>query len=275
MTTRSAGGAEVPILGFGTYQLYGENCVTAVRDALEMGYRHVDTAEFYDNHRAVGEGIDAATVSRDQVFLTTKVWKTNLERDRVLDVGRTALEQLGVHSLDLLLIHWPNESVPIAETVEAMNELQRDDVVRHIGVSNFSAAQLREAVEVSATPIVTNQVRYHPGRDRNELLELAHEEDLLITAYSPLAKGDLVSDTTLRNIGDRYGKTPAQVALRWLIQQPRVIAIPKAASRDHRDENRRVFDYSLTETEMRQIFDRGDGVPNVLEGNLTQEPVDP
>ncbi|MFB6266408.1 MAG: aldo/keto reductase [Halodesulfurarchaeum sp.] len=266
MHTRSAGEATVPVLGFGTYQLYGDECATAVRDALEMGYRHVDTAEFYDNHRAVGEGIDAASVAREDIFLTTKVWKTNLERDRVLDVGRSAVEELDVDSVDLLLIHWPNESVPIEETVGAMNELQRDGLVRHIGVSNFSPAQVRGAIRASQTPIVTNQVRYHPGRNVNELLSLARDEDFLVTAYSPLAKGDVLDNDLLERIGERYGTSPAQVALRWLIQQPRVVAIPKAATRDHRYENRQVFDFSLSDQEMRRLFELGGDVPEIEGG---------
>lgn len=255
MESKSAGGATVPTLGYGTYNLYGQECEQAVRDALEMGYRHIDTAEFYDNHVAVGAGIDAAAVSREDVFLTTKVWKTHLEPADVHSVARSAIRDLDTEYVDLLLIHWPNESVPIEETVTAMNELQREGLVRHIGVSNFSVAQLRDAIAASQTPIVTNQVRYHPGVDRQDLLQVAIDEGVLLTAYSPLAKGDVTGEPVLEEIGDRYDKTPAQVALRWLIQQPNVLAIPKAASRDHRYENRQVFDFSLSDAEMRRVFE--------------------
>ena len=268
MEYRETGGAKIPVLGFGTYNLYGETCKEAVRDALELGYRHVDTAEFYDNHRAVGRGIESASVDRDEVFLTTKVWKTNLESERVKDVARTALSELGTDYVDLLLIHWPNESVPIEETIGAMNELQRDGLVRHIGVSNFDVDQLVDAKEASQTPVVTDQVKYYPGFSQRELLEFAIEEDVLLTAYSPLAKGDVLEEPVVTEIADRYGKSPAQVALRWLIQQPQVLAIPKAETRDHRYDNLQIFDFSLSPTEMRELFELGDAIPSGFEEKL-------
>lgn len=257
MEFREAGGATVPVLGFGTYKLYGTECEKAVRDALEMGYRHVDTADFYDNHIAVGKGIEAASVPREEVFLTTKVWKTDLEADQVRSVAEGALRDLEMEYVDLLLIHWPNDSVPIEETVGAMNELQRDGLVRHIGVSNFSVAQLRGAMVASQTPILTNQIEYAPGIDRTGLLEFALENDILLTAYSPLRKGKVLEEPVLAEIGERHGKSPTQVALRWLLQQSNVLAIPKAATRDHRHENLQVFDFSLSPAEMRRIFDLG------------------
>lgn len=268
METRSAGGATVPVLGFGTYNLYGDTCQQAVRDALEMGYRHIDTAEFYDNHRPVGRGIAEASVPRSEVFLTTKVWKTNLEADDVHDVVRTALEDLGTDYVDLLLVHWPNEAVPIEETMRAMNELQREGAVRHVGVSNFSIDQLTGAIDASQTPIVTNQIPYDPHTDQRELLEFAAEAEVVLTAYSPLGKGGVLDDPLLARIGDRYDKSPAQVALRWLVQQPMVVAIPKAADRDHRYENRQVFDFELDPAEMREIFELTGPVEPALEAVL-------
>ncbi|MFB6081652.1 MAG: aldo/keto reductase [Halanaeroarchaeum sp.] len=268
METKSSGGATVPSIGFGTYKLTGDDCANAVRDALEMGYRHIDTAEFYDNHTAVGEGIATSSVDREDVFLTTKLWKTNLEASRVHQRTMDALEALGTEYVDLLLVHWPNEEVPIDETMEAMNELQRGGSVRSIGVSNFSVEQVREAMAASATPIVTNQVRYHPLDQQPTLLEFALEEDLLVTAYSPLGKGEVVRNETLAEIGAKYDATAAQVTLRWLVQQPPVVAIPKAATRDHRYENRQVFDFELTDEEMRRIFALGNGTPDDLIARL-------
>lgn len=253
METKDAGGASIPTLGYGTYGLYGEECAQAVRDALEMGYRHLDTAELYDNHRGVGRGIAESAVHRDAVFLTTKVWKTNLEPDRVRTMVQDAVAALGVEYIDLLLIHSPNESVPLEDTIRAMNELQHEGVIHHIGVSNFSIDQVTAAMNASQTPIVTNQIEYHHRIRRDEHLAFAAEHDLLITAYSPLNKGRGLDDPVLDDIGRRYGKTPAQVVLRWLLQQPRVIPIPKAADRTHRFENLHVFDFSLTEEEMRTI----------------------
>ncbi|MFB6070816.1 MAG: aldo/keto reductase [Halanaeroarchaeum sp.] len=261
MEEKSAGGTTVPTVGFGTYKLSGAECENAVRDALEMGYRHVDTAEFYDNHGAVGRGIAAASVARDDVFLTTKVWKTNLEHSRVLQRTHDALDALDTDYVDLLLIHWPNESVPIEETIDAMNELQREGAVHAIGVSNFSVAQLEAAREASATPIVTNQVEYNPLSPQPDLLEYALDHDVLLTAYSPLGKGDVLQHESVRSIAADHGTTPAQVALRWLVQQDPVVAIPKAANRDHRYENLHVFDFELSNEEMRALFELSGEVP--------------
>ncbi len=268
MKYRSAGGASIPVLGFGTANLYGDTCEQAVRDALEMGYRHVDTADFYDNHRAVGRGIDSATVPRSEVFLTTKVWRTDLDPDSVHDVATTALEDLDKEYVDLLLIHAPSESVPIEETIRAMNGLQREGAVRHIGVSNFSIGEVAAAMDASQTPIVTNQVRYEPETDRQDLLQFCLDEGVLLTAYSPLGTGNVLENQTLKRIAGGYGKSAAQIALRWLIQQPGVLAIPKAATRDHRYENLQIFDFSLTDEEMREIFDLTAGLQDPLAGKL-------
>ena len=268
MDEKSFGGTTIPALGFGTYRLQGETCENAVRDALELGYRHIDTAEFYDNHEAVGRGIEAASVDREDVFLTTKLWKTNLEADAVHSRARDFVEALGVDAVDLLLVHWPNESVPIEETIEAMNEVQRDGLARAIGVSNFSVPQLDAAMEASATPIVTNQVQYHPLSVPTDLLEFAADDGPLITAYSPLGKGAVATNGTLQEIGGAHDKTPAQVALRWLVQQDPVIAIPKAESRDHRYENSQIFDFELTDAEMRAIFDLSGGISDSLAKGL-------
>ena len=254
-------GVEVPALGLGTYQLRGQTCADTVREALERGYRHVDTAEFYDNQRAVGRGIAEADVDREAVFLTTKIWRSNLRREDALHSARESLDRLDLEYVDLLLIHWPVESIPVAETLDAMTDLRAEGRVRHIGVSNFSVAQLREAIDVADAPILTDQVRYHPFTDRSDLLESCIEEDVLLTAYSPLAKGKVTRDETLAAIGDRYGKTAAQVALRWLVQQDHVAAIPKATGTQHLRENLAVFDFELTDEEMGRVFE--------LQGGLT------
>lgn len=193
-------------------------------------------------------------MSREDVFLTTKVWKTSLEADQVRSVTRTALEAMETEYVDLLLVHAPNDRVPIRDTMGAMNELQRSGAVRHVGVSNFSVDQLQAAMESSLTPIVTNQIEYHPRKRQDDVLEFALDNDVLVTAYSPLSKGGLSNDPVLSEIGSRYEKTPAQIALRWLVQQTNVLTIPKAASREHRYENRQIFDFSLSSEEMRTIF---------------------
>lgn len=247
-------GVEIPVLGFGTWKLDGEKCKTAVEDALAVGYRHVDTAQLYGNERAVGAAIEDSPVDRDDVFLVTKVRRQNLAPEDVRRTVSKSLERLGTH-VDLLLIHSPSETVPLEETIATMNDFQDEGVVRHIGVSNFSVAQWKAAIEASATPILTNQVEYHPFAADADVHEFCLEHDLLVTAYSPLAEQAVIGTDTLRRIGDGYGKSEAQVALRWLIQQDNVAAIPKAATRAHRRENFDVFDFELSDEEMNRIGD--------------------
>lgn len=264
----SVHGEEIPVLGFGTYKLTGRDCVHAVSEALAVGYRHIDTAEMYGNQSAVGRAIAQADVDRTDVFLTTKVWRTNLAYNNVLQSAADSLAELDTDYIDLLLIHWPSRSVPIDETIGAMNQLQKEGNVRYIGVSNFSVDQMNGALDASATPIFTNQIKYHPLHHQNEILEFCLDNDILVTAYSPLAKGQVLTAATLQEIGDRYGKSAAQVALRWLVQQPMVAAIPKAGSRDHINENFDIFDFELTADEMEQIFDLHGGLLSRLRNKI-------
>ena len=249
----TAGGAAIPKLGIGTWQNTGDQCVETVRHAVEMGYRHVDTAQVYDNEREVGEGIAAADVPREDLFLTTKVWRSNLRADDVERSVRESRDRLGVEYIDLLLIHWPHPRVPVEETLGAMAALQSEGVVRHLGVSNFTRGQLREAMDAVDGPIVADQVQYHPYRDQSDLREFCVANDVALTAYSPLARGDVLDDPDLAAIGERYDKSAPQVALRWLVQQEGVVAIPKATGRDHLEANLDVFDFSLTDEEMATI----------------------
>lgn len=248
-------GERIPSIGFGTWSLTGKNCKKAVKDAIEMGYRHIDTAQFYDNEREVGAAISESEVEREEIFLTTKLWKNNVSYERAKSSFRESLKKLGTGYVDLLLIHWPVDSVPTEETVRAMNELQSTGKVRKIGVSNFSVDQLEEAMEVSETPIFTNQVKYNPFNLQDSVLQYCKEEDIMLTAYSPLGKGRIIGNEKLSEIGDKYGKSSAQVALRWLVQQDKVSAIPKAGSKKHRRENLDIFDFELNENEMKEIFD--------------------
>lgn len=259
---------EIPALGLGTYQLRGEQCVESVATAIELGYRHIDTAEFYENQREVGRAIADSLIDEDELFITTKVWRTNLAAEDVHESARRSREKIGIDSIDLLLIHWPSRTVPIRETIGAMNELQDAGVVDHIGVSNFSVGQLEEAMDVSRTPIVANQVKYHPYHEQGELLAASLEHDVMLTSYSPLAKGSVLDDDTLARIGDRYGKSAAQIALRWLVQQDLVAAIPKATGRDHLAANLDIFDFSLTDEEMEAVFDLQGGLLASLRSRL-------
>ena len=222
-----------------------------VRDALELGYRHIDTARAYENEAEVGRGMADGGVPREEIFLTTKLAHSRLRADQVREQLERSLRALATGYVDLLLIHWPNPAVPLEETLGAMAELREQGMTRHIGVSNFPAALLREALELA--PVIADQVEYHPYLGQSELLELARERDVMITAYSPLARGEVLDDPVLRGIGDAHGKTPGQVALRWLLDQPRVSAVPKASSHENRQANLEIFDFELSEGERGRI----------------------
>lgn len=259
METVTVRGVSVPALGLGTYTMKGGTCRTACRRAFEMGYRHVDTAQMYDNEEAVGAAIRECDVPREAFFVVTKLLRRNLAPEDVRTSFRASLDRLDTEYVDLLLIHAPSRSVPIPETIAAMNELQDRDLVDHIGVSNFSIDQCREARAASTSPILTNQVKYHPFHAQDEMRVFCAENDLMLTAYTPLARTRVSDADVLREIGERHGKTPAQVALRWLIQQPMVSTIPKSADPGHLRENFQVFDFTLTDEEMNRVFDLGDG----------------
>jgi diketogulonate reductase-like aldo/keto reductase len=251
--TVEAGGAQIPALGLGTWQNTGPQCAETVETALELGYRHVDTAQMYDNEEQVGRGIAAADVDREDVFLTTKVWRSNLRADDVRASVQASLDRLGVEYVDLLLIHWPHPRVPVEETLGAMAELRDEGLVEHLGVANFTRSGLRAALDATDVPLVTDQVQYHPLVDQTDLREFCVANDLALTAYSPLARGKVLGDETLAEIGARHDRSAAQVALRWLVQQAGVVAIPKATGRAHLEENIAVFDFSLTDAEMDRI----------------------
>ncbi|WP_224450482.1 aldo/keto reductase [Haloprofundus salilacus] len=263
----TAEGVDVPVLGFGTWPMKGETCRTAVQHALDTGYRHIDTAKMYNNEGAVGQAIADSEVPREDVFLVTKIRRQNLAHDDVLSTVEESTQRLGTE-IDLLLIHSPSRTVPIEESISAMNELQERGIVEHIGVSNFSVEQMRQAIAASDTPILTNQVKYHPFKSQSEILEFCIENGVILTAYSPLGQGKVIGNEVLEGIGEQYGKNATQVALRWLIQQEMVAAIPKASSQTHIEENFEVFDFELTDEEMDRIFDIQGGLLSRLRSLL-------
>jgi 2,5-diketo-D-gluconate reductase B len=244
-------GTTVPKLGFGTWQLEGRDCQEAVEDALAIGYRHIDTARGYGNEEHVGRGIAAAGVPRNEFFLTTKIAPDDYAPDDLRRAADDSLQKLGVESLDLLLLHWPNPDFPLEETLGALIGLRDEGLTKHVGVSNFPAGMLREALALA--PIFTDQVEFHPFLGQDALVELAVEKDFMVTAYSPLARGKVPEDPILRAIGEAHGKTAGQVALRWLLDQPQVAAIPKASSHERRVENFEVFDFTLSDEERARI----------------------
>ncbi len=255
--TISAGGATIPALGFGTARMTGKTCQQAVELALEVGYRHLDTAQLYDNEEAVGAAIEASDVDREDIFVVTKIHRDNAAYDAVLESTRESTKRLGLECIDVLLIHAPSQHVPLSETIEAMNDLQAAGRVEHIGVSNFSVEQLERARELSETPIVTNQIKYHPYHHQPDLLEYCVEHGICLTAYSPLAEGAVPGDDRLAEIGEPDDTSAPQVALRWLIQQPMVAAIPKAATPAHIEANASVFEFELDDEQMQAVGELG------------------
>jgi 2,5-diketo-D-gluconate reductase B len=244
-------GTPVPRLGFGTWQIEGSDATEAVRDALEIGYRQIDTARAYGNEAEVGAGIAAGGVAREEIFLTTKIFPGDFEPDAVNAAAEDSLRSLRTDYLDLLLLHWPDDSVPLERTMSALVGLREAGKIRNLGVSNFPAGLLAQALEHA--PVFCDQVEYHPFLGQDRLLELARANDVLVTAYSPLAHGRVPGDPTLTEIGEAHGKTAGQVALRWLLDQPGVSPIPKASSHERRVENFEVFDFSLSDEERERI----------------------
>lgn len=283
-------GTEVPAVGLGTGWMSGEECADAVETALELGYRRIDTAQMYGNEGAVGRGIERSDVPREDVFVTTKLNRSliesmgytlttgrpletgirrgNLKKERVADSVERSLERLGTSYVDLLLIHAPGVRVPVRETIEAMNHLRDEGKVSNIGVSNFSRELLERAVEVSDSPILSNQVKYNVFYEQDEVLDHCVENDMMLTAYTPLNHGKRLEDEVLVEIGKRHGKTPAQVTLRWLVQQENVSAIPKASTRGHQEENIDIFDFELDDYEMERIDALDGGIVDTVKSKL-------
>ena len=247
-----ASGHAMPLLGLGTWQLRGDECTRVVQMALEMGYRHLDTAYNYKNQVAVARGLQASGIERGEVFVTTKIWPDALQYAQVHRQFAECVEQLATDYVDLLLVHWPNEAVPLAETLKAFDEIAASGRARSIGVSNFSPALIDQAREVASVPIVNNQIELHVGNVDTALLEHCRVHKVAVTAYRPLAKGDAADDMTLAAIGDKHGKSAAQVALRWLVQQE-IVAIPKASSEQHLRANMDIFDWTLDAEEMGRL----------------------
>ncbi len=245
-------GTRVPALGFGTWRLDGEACREGVEHALALGYRHIDTAQGYANEERVGAALERSGVRREDIFLVSKVRPSNFAGDAAERSTRESLGALRTEYVDLMLLHWPELSVPLEQPLGALARLQAEGRVRHIGVSNFPPSLVARAAEI--TPLFCNQVEYHPYLSQTRLLAEAEVRDMLLTAYCPIARGRVLTDPVLRDIGERHAKTPAQVALRWLVQQPRVAAIPKSSSAARREENLDLFDFELSDDEVDAIF---------------------
>ena len=255
----SVHGVTVPALGLGTYKLTGSAAVAAVRHALDVGYRHVDTAQIYENETEVGQGIAASGVPRDQIFLTTKVWRDSLAPESVKRTTEESLRRLGTDYVDLLLMHWPTDSVPLEDTLGALADLRDAGETRLIGVSNVPPGMMRRALEIEPS-LATNQVEYHPYLGQDALLGIVREAGLFLTAYRPIANGRVTEDATLREIAEAHGATPVQVAIAWLLAQDRVAAIPKSGTPAHIAANLAAQDLTLAQDEIAAIdaLERGE-----------------
>lgn len=255
MKFKTIQGVEVPEIGLGTHRLIGKECEDIVKLALNLGYRHIDTAQSYKNEKEVGAAIKRSRVGREEIFLTTKIWHTSLEKKDVLKVAENALRVLDTPYVDLLLVHWPNKEVDIEKTLESFLSLRDQGKALNIGVSNFPLKHLKEVNEELAAPIFCNQVEYHPLLEQFDLLDYVAEQDIMLTAYSPLAQGQALEVPLLKELAEKYGKSPAQIALRWLIEQEQVVAIPKASTKEHLQENLDIYDFALEDDDFYAIDD--------------------
>ena len=245
-----AKGAEIPVVGLGTWTLRGKECTRLVEQAIAAGYRHLDTAQLYDNERAVGEGVRASG-RRKEIFVTTKVTPENL---RAADLERStheSVQKLGFEP-DLLLIHWPNRQIPLAETMGALNKVKREGLTRHIGVSNFTVALIGQAVKLSEAPLVCDQIECHPFLDQSKVRAACAKHGIAVVAYSPIARGGADGDKVLTKIGKAHGKSAAQVSLRYLVQLAMVV-IPRTSRPERLKENIDIFDFELTAGDMKEI----------------------
>ena len=253
MITISAQNKQIPALGYGTWQLRGDDCRKGVEKALEIGYRHIDTAQIYENEAEVGAGIKSSGLKRSDIFLTTKVWIENLATGVFQKSVDESLKKLKVDHVDLLLIHWPVTNIPFAEQLKALHAVQKEGKTTLIGVSNYTVAQMTEVTEKIGAKVATNQVEYHPYLSQKPLLDYMRAHDMFLTAYCPLARGKVADDPVIAKIARKHNKTAGQITLRWLVQQQNVAAIPKAGSEKHIRENFEIFDFKLDESEMKEI----------------------
>lgn len=252
---RTAGQANIPVLGLGTWQSKGQDCIDVVSQALQMGYEHIDTAQAYDNEVEVGKGIKQSGVARDKFFLTTKIFPDDMkfEPEKLHKAAERSLKNLDTDYVDLLLLHWPDERVDLAKTIPALCELQKQGLARHIGVSNFNIANIIEAKKYADVPLVVNQVEFHPFIKQDTLQTFLNNHHMVLEAYSPLARGDVFDNELIKQIADKHDITPAQVSLAWILSNKDRVAIPKTSNPDHLQGNLAAMKVQLSAEELEQI----------------------
>lgn len=249
-TVTMKNGGEIPMIGAGTWSLELEEAGQSVRKALEVGYNHVDTAEGYRNETEIGKVL--RDYERSNLFLTSKVLPSNLHYDDVLESCEASLNRLDIDYLDLYLIHWPNGAISVRETLQAMRKLYEEGKVRNIGVSNFSKYQLRIALRIAEIPICVNQIEINPWYYPEALVNFCQDNDVVVTASAPLGRTQVLEDELIKDLAEKYGKSPAQIALKWEVQK-NFVTIPRSTSEKHIAENLRIFDWELEDGDVEKI----------------------
>ena len=245
--------ARIPVLGYGTYGMAGADIRRMLPAALKAGFRHIDTAQIYRNEGEVGEVVAASRIARDELFITTKVWVENYSPRTFAASVDASLRKLCSDHIDLLLLHWPNDSVPLPDQIGALNAVAEAGKVRHIGVSNFNKALMAQAIALSKRPLVTNQFEYHPYLNQSGLIDATRRAGLAVTAYCGMAVGRVLSDPVLALMAARHGRSIAQIVLRWLIQQDGVVALSRTTNEARLAENLGAFDFELDVADMQAI----------------------
>jgi len=261
----SKSGLSIPSIGLGTWELRGRKCRRVVRKALEIGYRHIDAAAMYENESEVGSGIADSSVDRKEIFLTTKINTIEVNNEGIVDAFHKSLSDLKTDYVDLLLIHWPAFSTNLGDMLEIMYGIKESQKARAIGVSNFNTTLLNECTRLGFEDIYCNQVEYHPFLSQEILLKKMNEMDVIPVAYCPICRGDVAKDSAIIELSEKYNKTPAQVTLRWVIQQQSV-AIPKSAKKRRLKENIDIYDFEIDDQDMDRIHSLARGqrlVPNL------------
>ncbi|RIY01546.1 aldo/keto reductase [Aureimonas flava] len=267
-----AAGARIPAIGLGTYRLEGETCARMVSEAIGVGYRHIDTARMYGNEVEVGEGVRASGVDRDALFVTTKIWFEQLAPDDFMKSAEAAVRALDIGPVDLLLIHWPNAAIPLEGTIDALNRARDEGLTRHIGVANFNAALLEKASALTRHPLACNQVEYHPRLSQETVHATCERLGMAMIAYSPIGQGkDLLADPAITEMAARYGRTPAQIVLRWEIEQPMVGAIPRTSNPKRLAENLDVFGFELQDEDRRRLHEMSRGRRRLVDPSFAPE----
>jgi len=246
-------GIGMPKLGLGTFRMQGDECRAAVESALALGYRHIDSAEMYANEEAIGAAIAEAKVPRGELHVTTKVWHENLAPDAIRRAFDASLKKLRLDHVDLYLVHWPSRSADWGAVFETLMKLKDEGRTRAIGVANFTTALLKVAVEEIKAPIACNQIEYHAMLDQSKVIAYLAAKSIPLVAYCPLAQGRVASDPVLGEIGKKHGASAAQVALKWLLDQNGVAAIPKASRRESQQANLGALNVMLDDDDRKRI----------------------